>query len=107
MTKKEKWIVDEDDELRLFYGDENFNGSAYPCNDIVFMKMIANKLNKLEDENEELKQFKSKVFDMIEAFINGIKDEKGIDENNQQFQAEMDRALKYMKAIKRELEKDD
>ena len=39
MTKKEKWIVDEDDELRLFYGDENFNGSAYPCNDIVFMKI--------------------------------------------------------------------
>ena len=58
-------------------------------------------------KNEELKQFKSKVFDMIEAFINGIKDEKGIDDNNQQFQAEMDRALKYMKAIKRELEKDD
>ena len=56
MTKKEKWIVDEDDELRLFYGDENFNGSAYPCNDIVFMKMIADKLNKLEDENEKLKK---------------------------------------------------
>jgi len=66
MTKKEKWIVDEDDGLRLFYGDENFNGSAYPCNDIVFMKMIANKLNKLEDENEQLKQelkeFKDFVF---------------------------------------------
>lgn len=56
MIKKEKWIVDEDDELRLFYGDENFNGSAYPCNDIVFMKMIADKLNKLEEENEQLKE---------------------------------------------------
>lgn len=55
MTKKEKWIVDEDDELRLFYGDENFNGSAYPCNDIVFMKMIADKLNKLEEENNQLR----------------------------------------------------
>lgn len=53
MTKK--WIVDKDDGLRLFYGDENFNGSAYPCNDIVFMKMIADKLNKLEKENEQLK----------------------------------------------------
>ena len=56
MTKKEKWIVDKDDGLRLFYGDENFNGSAYPCNDIVFMKMIADKLNKLEKENEHLKK---------------------------------------------------
>lgn len=55
MTKKEKWIVDNDDELILFYGDENFNGSAYPCDDIVFMKMIADKLNKLEDENKQLK----------------------------------------------------
>lgn len=53
--KKKKWIVDEDDELRLFYGDENFNGSAYPCDDPVFMKMIADKLNKLEKENEQLK----------------------------------------------------
>ena len=67
MTKKEKWIVDEDDGLRLFYGDENFNGSAYPCNDIVFMKMIADKLNKLEDENEQLKQ---QVDEMITIFEN-------------------------------------
>ena len=65
------------------------------------------KYKQLKNENEELKQFRSKVFDMIEAFINGIEDEKGIDENNQQFQAEMNRALKYMNALKRELEKDD
>ena len=65
MTKKEKWIVDEDDGLRLFYGDENFNGSAYPCNDIVFMKMIADKLNKLEEKNEQLKQTNKKVIDKI------------------------------------------
>lgn len=54
MTKK--WTVDEDDELRLFYGDENFNGKAYPCNDITFMKMIADKLNKSEEENEHLRK---------------------------------------------------
>ncbi len=54
MTKK--WIYDEDDEPRLFYGDEDFNGSAYPCNDSVFMEIIANKLNELEEENEQLKQ---------------------------------------------------
>lgn len=50
-----KWIYDEDDEPRLFYGDEDFNGSAYPCNDPVFMKIIANKLNELEKENEQLR----------------------------------------------------
>lgn len=61
MIKKEKWIVDNDDELRLFYGDENFNGSAYPCDDIVFMKMIADKLNKLEDENKQLKQDRKRL----------------------------------------------
>lgn len=56
MTKKERWIADEDDDLRLFYGDENFNGSAYPCDSIFFMKKIADKLNKLEEENERLKE---------------------------------------------------
>ena len=53
MTKK--WIYDEDDEARLFYGDEEFNGSAYPCNDPVSMEIIANKLNELEKENKQLK----------------------------------------------------
>lgn len=73
MTKKEKWIVDNDDELILFYGDENFNGSAYPCDDIVFMKMIADKLNKLEDENKQLKNLCKTLIKHIEkksiAFI--------------------------------------
>ena len=67
MTKKERWIADEDDDLRLFYGDENFNGSAYPCDSIFFMKKIADKLNKLEEENEKLKEelesFKPIIFE--------------------------------------------
>ena len=49
-----KWTYDEDDGARLFYGDEEFNGSAYPCDDPVSMEIIANKLNELEKENEEL-----------------------------------------------------
>lgn len=74
MTKKEKWIVDEDDELRLFYGDENFNGSAYPCNDIVFMKMIADKLNKLEEENEQLKKEIKAKDKIIELYYEMVKE---------------------------------
>ena len=54
MTKK--WIYDEDDEPRLFYGDEDFNGSAYPCDDPFFMKIIADKLNELEEKNEQFKK---------------------------------------------------
>ena len=68
-----KWIYDEDDEARLFYGDEEFNGSAYPCDDPFFMKIIANKLNELEEENEELKKVNKQlsctiveIFDFIE-----------------------------------------
>ena len=65
MTKK--WIYDEDDEPRLFHGDEDFNGSAYPCNDSVFMKIIANKLNELEKENEQLKYENENLKVTIEA----------------------------------------
>ena len=63
MTKK--WTYDEDDEPRLFYGDEDFNGSAYPCNDSVFMEIIANKLNELDEENKQLKQELDNIYLLI------------------------------------------
>ena len=75
-----------------------------------------NLLNELNDKAEHnrawgesnakimfsLSQYLQAYDEILNAFINGIEDEKGIDPNNQQFQEKMNFTLKYLKRLKEE-----
>ena len=73
-------------------------------------------LNELSDKAEQNKawgesnarimfslgQYLQAYDEILDAFINGIEDEKSIDPNNQEFQEKMNFTLKYLKRLKEE-----
>jgi len=59
-----------------------------------------NEFIQICQENNELNQFKSTIFDILDAFIKGLEDEKGIDKDNMEFQAKCDFTLKYLDRLK-------
>lgn len=54
-------------------------------------------------EKEDNNQIPTIAFEIVDCFIRGIESEKGIAENNKEFQERMDCALDYMKLLKEEL----
>ena len=56
-------------------------------------KKIIDELNTLHEENQ-LK------FEILEAFIRGMEDEKGIDPTNKEFQCRMNHTIKVLKRLK-------
>lgn len=111
------------DKKRFYYAHgvvwdtEKPNGlNGISINDIDRGLRVTDWLNELNQKSEHnrawgesnarimfsLGQYLQAYDEILDAFINGIEDEKGIDPDNQEFQEKMDFALKYMKRLKEE-----
>jgi len=108
-NKRFKW-----DNVNIAIKD-NTNGEKYFI-DVTCIDEVIDVLNELNDKAEHnrawgesnakimfsLSQYLQAYDEILNAFINGIEDEKGIDPNNQQFQEKMNFTLKYLKRLKEE-----
>lgn len=57
-------------------------------------------LNKFYYDKQQLKQDKKVMFEILDAFIRGVEDEKGIDPDNEKFQYAMNQTLNYLLRLK-------
>lgn len=66
-----------------------------------------NQILKLKYENEQLlnENKRLKCGEVLDSFIRGKEDEKGINPKNKEFQERMDFTIKTVKEIRRELNK--
>lgn len=108
-NKRFKW-----DNVNIAIKD-NTNGENYFI-DVTCIDEVIDVLNELNDKAEHnrawgesnarimfsLGQYLQAYDEILDAFINGIEDEKGIAPDNQEFQEKMDFALKYLKRLKEE-----
>ena len=105
MTEKRFTYEYDEDKGNLF---DNKMNTFYPIEDSdENIKLLCDKLNGLVEENDELKQFKEKVFNLLDKKITQNEEaiehfgEKGVDVGAMSFHTDM------LKMFRKELQRDD
>ena len=91
----------KDNTVKIYDGSEILFDVSYRDFDDAFycsrkLKQVIEKLNELHEEN----QIKLEI---IDAFIRGLEDEKGIVPEDREFQCRMNHTIKVLKELKRDM----